>query len=461
MTTTAAKIAVHLDPERVRWRQRALDHFAGLSETRLFGRSRAEWRSLTCAELASPADRPIIATGHQAHIWHPGILAKFIAADATASEIDGVFVHLVVDQDDNHIGSIDIPVRRDGVLQATSVDLVAAPPDVPTSTIEAQAPEPVGSAARSSAEEWQVEVARGLREIRAALGRHVDANSLASQFASALDELMSSWIVPAHTVLSTSLLRTSFGRQLVHHIQETARDCAEAYNSAVAEATGAGLAPLDISSSSVELPLWLIGADGSRRRASLAGLKARDDSTELAPRALMMTALMRLVVCDLFVHGTGGIAYDRATELWIRDWLGAELAPICLATADLTLPFDDEPADSIPTPHVALQLFRHAWHDPPAAGSAHQPSAGKLRHLQRIAKMPRSSSERLDAFREMHEWIARERESHREKIDRRQRELEVSRSRAREAPVRARRSWPFPLYPKRMIDELAELVQQG
>ncbi len=38
-------------------------------------------------------------TGHQSGFWHPGILSKYIAADAVASAIDGASAAVVVDHD--------------------------------------------------------------------------------------------------------------------------------------------------------------------------------------------------------------------------------------------------------------------------------------------------------------------------------------------------------------------------
>ena len=57
-----------------------------------------------------------------------------------------------------------------------------------------------------------------------------------------------------------------------------------------------------------------------------------------------MTGLMRLAGCDLFIHGTGGGAYDLVTEEWLGSWMGWTLALLVLREM---LPSDGASAPSI------------------------------------------------------------------------------------------------------------------
>jgi hypothetical protein len=63
--------------------------------------------------------------------------------------------------------------------------------------------------------------------------------------------------------------------------------------------------------------------------------------TPLVPRGALITATMRLLFSDLFVHGTGGGRYDQFTSLFIREWWKEEPTPIAVASASRYL-FDDE-----------------------------------------------------------------------------------------------------------------------
>ncbi|MFT3686998.1 MAG: hypothetical protein QM783_19105 [Phycisphaerales bacterium] len=66
---------------------------------------------------------------------------------------------------------------------------------------------------------------------------------------------------------------------------------------------------------------------------------------------LLMTALLRWLGCDLFIHGLGGGAsgdeagggYDKVAERWFAHWLGNEaaLAPSVVATATVLLPLGE------------------------------------------------------------------------------------------------------------------------
>src|SRR5690606_35198771 len=90
---------------------------------------------------------------------------------------------------------------------------------------------------------------------------------------------------------------------------------------------------------------------------------ALGDPTTLMPRALSMTALVRMHACELFIHGTGGAAYDAITDEWIPAWLGVPVAPTGMATATMHLPLDRFAIDA-GTVREAATLAHKARHDP-------------------------------------------------------------------------------------------------
>src|SRR5690606_40978326 len=102
----------------------------------------------------------------------------------------------------------------------------------------------------------------------------------------------------------------------------------------------------------VELPLWRVDREGRRHRAFLHDLEM--DGT-LYPRALMMTALARLGLCDLFIHGTGGGRYDQVTERWMYEWLKVKLAPMAVATASIHLPFKSVQTTGVQAARIAYR----------------------------------------------------------------------------------------------------------
>jgi hypothetical protein len=175
----------------------------------------------------------------------------------------------------------------------------------------------------------------------------------------------------------------------------------------------------------------------------------------LLPRALLLTLLVRLGMCDLFVHGTGGARYDRAMERWVEDWLGLRPAPIAVATATLRLPLgpSGEPAVAIVD---AQRELRRAWHDPEPGDALPGPRKSEL--LAAIDAAGRRSPRRLAAFRQMHEELQRLRDAHADRVQGAERMVEIARRQALEAPIAGRRDWAFALYPRETIDDLAAAV---
>jgi hypothetical protein len=456
-----SRFELRVEPECGHWS----DLLAQLPAGRMLGADLAEWRWRTRAELGLAADRPVVATGHQTLLWHPGILAKYFAVNAFAGDRSRHEVaNLIVDQHTGDFGRFDAPIRRDdGTLAVRTLTLTAARPGVPMVDHPAFTP-PAGFPGLTPA---LPSVASGIDAILAAVTAHREAANAARQMAAALDDLMAPWVDPMPGVGSSDLMGTSLARALLKAMVDDPRRCAAAYNAAVRSVPESGIPQLSPTSSGVELPLWRLGSDGRRehgdvsdaRRCLGAHCACNEGACRLLPRALLLTALVRLGLCDLFVHGTGGANYDRAMERWIGDWLGVRPAPIAVATATLRLPLGE--ADATPGEvEAALHAARRAWHDPEgaAAAAAGAPSAAKRALLEAIDAAPRRSRERLDRFHRMHDELARLRTRHADRVAGARAEAEAARRRAAELPIAHRRDWPFPLYPREMLDALADEV---
>lgn len=440
------------------------------------GKTAAQWRKLTRRELALPADRIIISTGHQAGFWHPGILAKYIAADALAEAIGRErvsAVHLVVDQDQNDCRWVDVPLRRDGDrLTVESVRLLG-PTDAegsigaasqsstsrPTGMLPARAPLPLDQ----NLDGALPSVRAGLDAMHVALQLHRASKNLAEQMARSTADLMSPWIAPMSLLFASDLLPTTFGRTIVAAMADDAASCAQHYNEAVRSHPLAGLRQLSIVGDEIELPVWRIDETGRRQRVALGDLRDRTfELASLRPRALLMTAIMRLAVCDLFIHGTGGLKYDRVMEQWVGGWLDLHPTPVTMATVDLRLPLREEDGRSISIDD-AIGQYRRWWHDPPLAGADRSQaiSPAKGEHLARINAALRKSLDRRAAFRGYHEWLERGRDDRADALDRAAAQISRARANAAEHAIAQRRTWAFPLYPAAMIDASAIEIRRS
>ncbi|MCH2137542.1 MAG: hypothetical protein MK074_00620 [Phycisphaerales bacterium] len=283
----------------------------------------------TRRHLGLPTDRPVIAAGHQPGLQHGGILAKDMAVAALAHRAGGVGVHLLLDTVDGLPATVDVPVHSEG--------------------------------------RWAV-------EHRSRLDDKNDADCMQHQF----DAL---GIAPT-VIRSSSLLGTPGAVSLLDRMRADAAACTAALQHAVDAVPGSGVRrPAD-----GELPMW-VHADGGRRIATADDLHTPQ---ALAPRAVLTTAIMRLFVCDLFVHGTGGSHYDKVTDLWLTTWRGQTPPPRAMVTADV---YPDAAARSAAMTTLAEVHARHR-----AATHATTDPAAKQALLDRIDAAPRGSAERRDAF---------------------------------------------------------------
>lgn len=440
------------EPSCGRWRELLADHLADTGTWQ--GVSIAEWRRRTRAELGLAVDRPVVGTGHQTLLWHPGILIKYLAVGAMTGDGQAIATaNLVVDQHTAGFGAFDVPVR-DPELSVRAITLAATRAGVPMGWQPAFVPPdpPAIVAALPS-------VGAGVDRIVAAVRAGADRPNAALQMAAALRELMSPWVRPGADVCSSDLMGTSLATAVLGEMARDPRACAAAYNAAVSASPEAGINPLVVTGDRVELPLWRRG-DGDRRehadnhdldRWSAGG----DDRPVLLPRALLLTLLVRLGMCDLFVHGTGGARYDRAMERWVEDWLGLRPAPIAVATATLRLPLGRSGEPPVKMTEAQREL-RRAWHDPESGAAVPGPRKSEL--LAAIDAAERRSPRRLAAFRQMHEELQRLRDAHAGRVQAARREVEIARRQALEAPIAGRRDWAFALYPREMIDDLAVAV---
>lgn len=456
MPDPATIASITIDPEPAAW--------AGLlKRPSLIERSR-----VMRTQLGLTLDRPIIMSGHQPGFWHPGIAAKFLAMSSAARHARACPAWLVVDQDEHDPSAIRFPLRNEGgrlrVATWQSIDrALGVAKGVPVGATPACPPEPLPSEAEPGYAAAIPSVAAGLARIHQRLGVYASSASVARQFASAANDelagLVSAWGEAPKLLYALELSRTDLFGMLVGRMIEDPARCARTYNDAVAAFPEADLAPLRLppgnDAGRVELPLWAIdrGGAGSRRAASpvlparlrvSAGMLGTTATADLAPRALLMTAMLRLGGCDLFIHGTGGGAYDRVTDRWIKEWLGETLAPTAVVTATMYLPLGAEPARAADAAR-AQWTAHHARHDPAALGD----EASALEKAALVAKLragKRRGEETRTTYRELHALLARVRDAHALELRELEAQAEQARARLADADVIGDRTWPFPLF---------------
>lgn len=323
------------------------------------------------------ADAPLIVTGHQPELYHPGVWAKNFLLQRFSDERAVSAFDIVVDTDGFDAVAIKAPCLEPEVRQcrqnlavgiAGGCYVTAPPPSAETvaefcerggemlATLPASEPQRHFSAFCEALGVASVE-AGNLAEAMTIARRRYEAPA-GTDYA----ELPVSW-----------LARTRAFAAFVADVALDALRFAEAYNGALAEyrtrarvRSAAQPMPdlaVEIDGARVELPLWAI-RDGARETLfaerttdSIALTTANGDTLALlpldpsaaidtvagldaliAPKALVLTLFARLFASDLFVHGLGGARYDQVTDEICRRYFDIEAPGFTVASLTVHLP---------------------------------------------------------------------------------------------------------------------------
>lgn len=440
-------------------------------------------------EMGLPVDRAVVMAGHQAQVWHPGILAKLLAARAAAragSVLDraAATAWLVVDQDDHDPWAVRYPVRRtDGGMEVRTWRMggngagANGQEHVPTANRAAvRVDVPRLAAGEAFAARG---VGEGLARIAGAMNGRAGEGSAARQVGMGTMDLLGDGAAE-YVVFATTMARTELFGAVVERMRREPRAMVEAYNAAVRAHRGVGIAELrcpgdsgigcaqsGTSGGTCELPLWHVpGGAGALRRRVTAGMLGKLPMEELSPRALLMTGILRWAGCDLFIHGTGGAGgdgasgYDTITEEWMRTWLGVSIAPMAMVTATVRLRIESAGERITPEEIARAQWLAHAARHRPGLLGDREGEAARERAVATLKQMrwkrdAASKRVKLEVYRALQGTLERARTQHGAEIARLEAAASAAAARREEAEIVADRTWAFPLYERGQLEELA------
>lgn len=411
----------------------------------------------------------ILATGHQALAWHPGILAKGFAALAAAGKHDAVPLHLVVDQDEHPVWAIDLPRVVGPAVQVDRHRLGGELPGVPTGF------QPPVDGQRLA--DWLGGLGLSVPD---GAGRLDAARTLAEQAAVVLDHWRGAADARLPIVFTSDLIQSEAFGHIVSLLRDHAEQAIRAYNRAVYGVPEAGLRPLAIGREWIELPLWacrweqprqrvyadvsdskpiLIDESGTQLTLNQAGPERRagPGPATLMPRALLMTALMRSTFCDLFIHGKGGGVYDHATEQWWRDWRVEELSPMATVSADVHLDLD-VPTATAGDVDQAVWFAHHLRFNVDRFTEVDPKLAAEKRELIEHMDDDRDKGRRARTFRRIVEINDTFAARHTDRLAHAQRSVETARVGLANAAALGRRDWCFGIYPSESLANLRQRV---
>ncbi len=400
----------------------------GAASARVQGIEIAELRRRQREWLKLDDSRPVIGTGHQTELYHPGVWSKLALLEASTAKVQGQGLHLAVDTD----APKHLQLRWPGWSQ------------------------PITDDSRLNNAEWsgllESPTAGHLHDLKSMLDVATKSWPFATMAGEFLDELskqpkkpqgLSGAITEAIHRVDESLglkhratiVSPMFSSEpylvLVHHLLARAGEFAAIYNRALGDyrkqhklRTDAKPMPdLVVEGGQCETAFWMDELESGKRgratvkrdeagwalvvegdrlalKADLDGWKAaeglgrflNEHHVRLSPRALTLTLFARLLVMDQFVHGIGGGRYDQVTDQVIAEFIGIEAPAFAVTTATLMFP------TAVGQRRPCLPCLAHEGH--------------RLRHgllgkekmemVEQIAGLPRRSLQRQEAFNQMH-----------------------------------------------------------
>ncbi|MEM1109121.1 MAG: hypothetical protein AAGH99_10595 [Planctomycetota bacterium] len=421
------------------------------------------------------ADRPVW-TGHQLSLFHPGIVAKYLAAEAKSKWACVGYHNVVVDQDVYNPLSLTLPHRdprrpRGLFTKVFTLGPIAA--DVPIGMQPPVTPAVVETNLRN----FPSDAGAAAQAVRQAFSGTEQAPSLAAQMDTVVRRLLPSFAAAEPATFASAMLTDE--SELIDQLLRDAPRCAKLYNAAVREFRGAGMKPMSVEPDRVEVPLWALRWMKPRQRVFVdladstpifitedgeplppeAPPPPEGDGVTLAPRALLMTALLRRPDrCGLFIHGTGGWSYDRITEQWWQQWRGGTLAPMALVTADVTLDFGDVPVNTPADVERAVWRAHHLPHNLDRELGLDHPSIREKRELLQHMHDDRDKRRRRAAFDRIHRINRELADEHGQALAEAQQAVETARLGVANARLARKRDWPFLLYPPSQLETLRQQI---
>jgi hypothetical protein len=329
---------------------------------------------------ASPAS-PLLLSGHQPQLFHPGVWFKHFVLASLAQHTGGRCVHLIVDNDTIREAAIRVPVRDAAGVRSTSIPLDASGPEIP---FEERAVLDEGTFASFGA---RVEQAMAQLKVNSLIGRlwplaaQRDESNLGLRVAKARNCFEEPWGVAALEAPLGEVCQTEsflwFACHLLAHAERFRADHNQALDDyRLVNRVRNRLRPVPALAARdewVETPFWLWTKADPRRRKAFCRTRGRSveltdradlfielplaadrdalhavghllehaaRGVKLRPRALITTLYARLFLGDLFLHGIGGAKYDQVTDAIVGRFFGVQAPEYATATATCRLPIE-------------------------------------------------------------------------------------------------------------------------
>ena len=432
--------------ERVEWFGRSLAKLAKSARQAILAEALAYTRQYAQVSEPPAADQPLILTGHQSDLFHPGVWLKNFEAARLAATCGGTAINLIIDSDLCRSPAVRVPTGSASDLQAEMIPFDQAVTEMPF--------EERLIADGSLWESFGTRVTRGIALlvadplIREWWPRVLAASKPHDHFGQALSQarhlLEIEWGSRSLELPQSHVCRSEAFRLFALQLLGRAAEFCVAYNAALADYRVAHhlknhaqpVPDLVTNGAWIETPFWLWSAADPVRRGvftrragseleitdrnkiscliptdaalaleKLAELEAQ--GIKLRTRALATTLFARLLLADVFIHGIGGAKYDQVTDAIGTSFFGLTLPAYATISGTLRLPIAVPPIASISVRELRQQLRSHRFQPerfvdemliPAAEVSRVEAAIAKKRAWIHTAKSPQNAAERHQAI---------------------------------------------------------------
>jgi hypothetical protein len=324
--------------------------------------------------------RPLIVTGHQPELFHPGVWIKNFAAAGIANKHGGVALNLIVDNDIPKATSIAVPATVDDAIRVARVEFDRWGGDSPFEDSVVLEEEQFATFADRVRANLSAQVVSPLLDDYwpRVLKRRSEARTHGLRFSLARREQEAAWGVTNLEIPMSEVCQTSGFYWFVSHLLAQLPRFVLLHNDALRDyraihgikSKNHPVAALANEGEWLEAPFWVWRVGQPRRRPLLVRQRPREmdlriagenevliqlplapdreaccaverlheleeHSVRLRTRALTTTLFARFLLGDLFIHGIGGAKYDELGDEVARQFFGIE--PPGFLTVSMTL----------------------------------------------------------------------------------------------------------------------------
>ena len=460
-----------------------------------------------------PGEGPLVVTGHQPELYHPGVWLKNFAASKISGAIGGLALNVIVDTD--LCDELAIPVLDQANERPKFRTVAIDEPDrqSPWEDLRIKSPAilpAAGEQIRRTMSQWDIEPIAADHWFDAPQVQTGDC--LVEHLTRLRHNRQQAWDAPLLELPMRRLCRLPSYALFVCHVLRNIDRLQAVYNEGLATyrrlngLRSAGHPMPDLGAVTVdgrqrrEAPLWVWRAGDVKRRpiwieqlgCSFRLYDVRDDDHENAecvgvirrtdcaadawhkllidldqqgirirPRALMTTLFLRLCVADLFIHGIGGAKYDEVTDHLFREFVGSEAPGFLTISGTLRLPIPRHTASAADETRLKSLLW-DLRHNADRHGIGADELIARKRQLvaeqqaaeaDAAAGRPRSPRENYDRFTALKAVADELAERASRQIESVATELATVRHQLAENKLLASREFSWVLYPEDLLRE--------